>query len=181
TSNGTLTTISTLDPIRDYFAVSEQEYLALREKFSGSGRKRWKLQLILADASTYPHAGDFYFADRQVDQNTRAIQLAALFPNPGNVLRLGQYGKVRAIKRVQSNALLIPQAAVTERQGSYLVDVVTSDNRVDVRKVQVGERTGTMWVIQRGLKAGERVVVQGQQELKPGMEVQTKPFNGNPE
>jgi membrane fusion protein (multidrug efflux system) len=180
TSSGTLTTISTLDPIRDYFAVSEQEYLALREKFSGTGRKRWKLQLILADGSTYPHEGDFYFADRQVDQNTGAIQLAALFPNPGNVLRPGQYGKVRAVTRMQSKALLIPQAAVTERQGSYFVDVVTNDNRVDVRQVQVGERTGTMWVIQRGLKAGERVVVQGQQELKPGMEVQTKSFNGNP-
>jgi membrane fusion protein (multidrug efflux system) len=181
TSSGTLTTISTLDPIRDYFTVSEQEYLALREKFSSSGPKRWKLQLILADGSTYPHEGDFYFADRQVDQNTGAIQLAALFPNPGNVLRPGQYGRVRAVKQVQSNALLIPQAAVTEQQGSYLVDVVTSDNRVDIRQVQVGERTGTMWVIQKGLKAGERVVVQGQQGLKPGMEVQTKPSNGNPE
>src|SRR5215471_13193168 len=180
-SSGTLTTISTLDPIRNYFAVSEQEYLALREKFSGSGRKRWKLQLILANGSTYPHEGDFYFADRQVDQNTGAIQLAALFPNPGNVLRPGQYGKVRAVKQVQSNALLVPQAAVTERQGSYLVYVVAGDNRVDVRQVQVGERTGTMWVIRRGLKAGERVVVQGQQDLKPGMEVQTKPSNENPE
>jgi membrane fusion protein (multidrug efflux system) len=181
TTSGTLTTISTLDPIRDYFTVSEQEYLALREKFSSSGPKRWKLQMILADGSSYPHEGDFYFADRQVDQNTGAIQLAALFPNPGNILRPGQYGRVRAVKQVQSNALLIPQAAVTEQQGSYLVDVVTSDNRVDLRQVQVGERTGTMWVIQKGLKAGERVVVQGQQGLKPGMEVQIKPSNGNPE
>jgi membrane fusion protein, multidrug efflux system len=180
TTSGTLTTISTLDPIRDYFAVSEQEYLALQGKFSGAGRKRWTLNLILADGSTYPHEGDFYFADRQVDQNTGAIQLAALFPNPGNVLRPGQYGKVRAVKQVQSNALLIPQAAVTQQQGSYLVDVVGNDNRVDVRQVQVGERSGTMWVIQRGLKAGERVVVQGQQGLKPGMEVQPKPFGGNP-
>jgi membrane fusion protein (multidrug efflux system) len=176
-SSGTLTTISTLNPIRDYFTVSEQEYLALQEKFSGSGEKRWKVRLILADASTYPHEGDFYFVDRQVDQNTGAIQLAALFPNPGNVLRPGQYGKVRAVKRVQSNALLIPQAAVTDRQGSYLVYVVGSDNRVDVRPVQVGEQTGNMWVIQGGLKAGELVVVQGQQNLKPGMEVQTKPLS----
>jgi membrane fusion protein (multidrug efflux system) len=97
------------------------------------------------------------------------------------VLRPGQYGRVRAEKRVQSNALLIPQAAVTEQQGSYLVYVVGNDNRVDVRHVQVGEQTGTMWVIQQGLKAGERVVVQGQQQLKPGMEVQTKPSNGNSE
>jgi len=179
--SGNLTTISMLDPIRDYFTVSEQEYLALRKKFSGSGAERWKLNLILADGTTYAHDGDFYFADRQVDQNTGAIQLAALFPNPGNVLRPGQYGKVRAVMHVHWNALLIPQAAVTEQQGSYLVDVVGSDNRADVRQVQVGDRTGTMWVIQHGLKAGERVVVQGQQNLKPGMEVQTKPFKTNPE
>ena len=179
--SGNLTTISMLDPIRDYFTVSEQEYLALRKKFSGSAAERWKLNLILADGTTYAHDGDFYFADRQVDQNTGAIQLAALFPNPGNVLRPGQYGKVRAVMHVQWNALLIPQAAVTEQQGSYLVDVVRSDNRAEVRQIQVGERTGTMWVIQHGLKAGERVVVQGQQNLKPGMEVQTKPFKTNPE
>jgi membrane fusion protein (multidrug efflux system) len=180
-SSGNLTTISLLDPIRDYFTVSEQEYLALQKKFSGSGSEHWKLHLILADGTTYAHQGDFYFADRQVDQNTGAIQLAALFPNPGSVLRPGQYGKVRAVMQVQWNALVIPQAAVTEQQGSYLVDVVGSDNRVDVRQVQVGQRTGSMWVIQRGLKAGERVVVQGQQNLKSGMEVQTRPFNTDPE
>ena len=181
-SSGNLTTVSTLDPIRDYFAVSEQEYLALQTKLSSLGSERWKLHLILANGTTYAHQGDFYFADRQVDQNTGAIQLAALFPNPGNVLRPGQYGKVRAVMEVQRNALLIPQAAGNlEQQGSYLVDVVGSDNRLEVRQVQVGERTGTMWVIQRGLKAGERVVIQGQQNLKPGMEVQTKPFKTNPE
>jgi membrane fusion protein (multidrug efflux system) len=180
-SSGNLTTISTLDPIRDYFTVSEQEYLALRNKFSGPGSERWKLQLILANGTTYAHEGDFYFADRQVDQNTGSIQLAALFRNPGNVLRPGQYGKVRAVMQVQWNALLIPQAAVTEQQGSFLVDVVGSDNRVDVRQVQVGQRTGSMWVVQRGLKAGERVVVQGQQNLRTGMEVQTRPFITNPD
>jgi RND family efflux transporter MFP subunit len=180
-SSGNLTTISALDPIRDYFTVGEQEYLALQKKFSGPGAERWKLQLILADGTTYAHEGDFYFADRQVDQNTGAIQLAALFHNPGNILRPGQYGKVRAVMQVQWNALLIPQAAVTEQQGSYLVDVVGSGNRVEVRPVQVGEHVGAMWVIQRGLKAGERVVVLGEQNLKPGMEVQTRPFKTNPE
>src|SRR5258706_4171427 len=98
-SSGTLTTISMLDPIRDYFSVSEQQYLALRKQSSGSNGERWRLQLILADGSTYAHPGEFYFADRQVNQNTGAIQLAALFPNPGNILRPGQYGKVRAIIR----------------------------------------------------------------------------------
>jgi membrane fusion protein (multidrug efflux system) len=181
TSSGPLTTVSTLDPIRDYFTVSEQEYLALQKRFSDSNADHWKLQLILADGTTYPHEGEFYFADRQVNQNTGAIQLAALFPNPGNILRPGQYGKVRAVTRMQSNALLIPQAAVTEQQGSYLVAVVGQDGRVAMRPVQVGERTGTMWVIQEGLKPGDRVVVEGQQNLRPGMPVQIKPFKSNVE
>jgi multidrug efflux pump subunit AcrA (membrane-fusion protein) len=158
TSSSPLTTISTLDPIRDYFTVSEQQYLALQKRFSDSEKDHWKLQLILADGTTYQQEGQFYFADRQVNPNTGAIQLAALFPNPGNVLRPGQYGKVRAIVRVQQNALLIPQAAVNEQQGSYLVAVVDKDNRVSMRTVQVG-----------------------QQNLRPGMTVQTKPFKSNVE
>ena len=181
TNSGVLTTVSTLDPIKDYFSVSEQEYLSLRKQFSGSNAEHWKLQLILADGTTFSHPGEFYFADRQVDQNTGAIQLAARFANPGNVLRPGQYGKVRAIMRVQRNALLIPQAAVNEQQGSHVVYVVGSDGKVAVRAVQVGERTGTMWLIQDGLKTDERVIVEGQQNLKPGMPVQTRPFKGNTE
>jgi membrane fusion protein, multidrug efflux system len=175
-SSGTLTTVSTLDPIRDYFTVSEQDYLQLKKQFSGSDKQRWKLQLILADGSTYPHEGVFYFAGRAVDPNTGAIQLAALFPNPGNVLRPGQYGKVRAVVRTQKSALLIPQAAVTDLQGSYQVDVVGADDKIAVRSVKVGDRIGTMWIIQDGLKAGERVVAQAQQTLHPGTTVQTKPF-----
>jgi RND family efflux transporter MFP subunit len=178
-NSGVLTTVSTLDPIRDYFTVSEQEYLALRKQLLGRTADRWKLQLILADGSTYPHQGEFYFADRQVNQNTGAIQLAALFANPDNVLRPGQYGKVRGMMRVQRNALLIPQAAVNEQQGSYVVDVVGNDGKVAVRTVQVGDRTGTMWVIQDGLTAGERVIVEGQEKLKPGMPVQTKAFKAD--
>ena len=181
TSSGVLTIVSTVDPIRDYFSVSEQEYLALQKQFSGSTKDRWKVQLILADGSTYSHEGEFYFADRQVNQNTGAIELAALFPNPGNVLRPGQYGKVRAVVHTQQNALLIPQAAVTEQQGSYQVAVVGQDGRVAMSPVQVGERTGTMWVIREGLKPGDRVVVEGQQNLLPGTKVQTKPFKSNVE
>ena len=116
-----------------------------------------------------------------MNPNTGAIQLAALFPNSGNVLRPGQYGKVRAIVRVQQNALLIPQAAVNEQQGSYLVAVVDKDNRVSMRPVQAGQRTDTMWVIDGGLKPGDRVVVEGQQNLKPGVTVQTKPFKSDVE
>jgi membrane fusion protein (multidrug efflux system) len=181
TSSGPLTTVSTLDPIRDYFTVSEQQYLALQKRFSDSEKDHWKLQLILADGTTYPQEGQFYFADRQVNPNTGAIQIAALFPNPGNVLRPGQYGKIRAIVRVQQNALLIPQAAVNEQQGSYLVAVVDKDNRVSMRPVQVGQRTDTMWVIDGGLKPGDRVIVEGQQNLRPGMTVQTKPFKSDVE
>jgi membrane fusion protein (multidrug efflux system) len=181
TSSGPLTTVSTLDPIRDYFAVSEQEYLALQKRFSNPDKDHWKLQLILADGTTYPQEGEFYFADRQVNPNTGAIELAALFPNPGNLLRPGQYGKVRAMIREQQNATLIPQAAVNEQQGSYLVAVVDKDNRVSMRPVQVGQRTDTMWVIQSGLNPGERVAVEGQQNLRPGMTVQTKPFKSDVE
>jgi RND family efflux transporter MFP subunit len=175
-NSGTLTTVSTLDPIRDYFTVSEQDYLQLKQQFSGSDRQRWKLQLILADGTTYPHEGAFYFAGRAIDQNTGAIQLAALFPNPGNVLRPGQYGKVRAVVRTRKGALLIPQVAVTDLQGSYQVDVVGGDDKIAIRPVKVGERIGTMWIVQDGLKPGERVVAQGQQTLRPGTTVQPKPF-----
>ncbi|HEY2467741.1 MAG TPA: efflux RND transporter periplasmic adaptor subunit [Terracidiphilus sp.] len=181
TSSGLLTTVSTVDPIRDYFAVSEQEYLALQKRFSSSDKDHWKLQLILSDGSTYSHEGEFYFADRQVNQDTGTIQLAALFPNPGNVLRPGQYGKVRAVVRTEQNALMIPQAAVTEQQGSYVVAVVEKNGRVAMNSVHVGERIGTMWVIQEGLKPGDRVIVEGQLNLRPGMQVQTKLFKSDVE
>src|SRR6267142_2104753 len=175
-SSGTLTTVSALDPIRDYFTVSEQDYLQLKKQFSVSDKQRWKLQLILADGSIYPREGVFYFAGRAVDQNTGAIQLAALFPNPGNLLRPGQYGKVRAVVRTQKGALLVPQAAVSDLQGSYQVDVVGGDDKISIRSVKVGDRVGTMWIIQDGLKPGERVVAQGQQTLRPGTTVKAKKF-----
>jgi RND family efflux transporter MFP subunit len=175
-SSGVLTTVSTLDPIRDYFTVSEQDYLQLRKRLSSSEKDRWKLQLILADGSAYAREGAFYFAGRAVDQNTGSIQLAALFPNPGNALRPGQYGKVRAEVRMQKDALLVPQPAVTELQGSYQVDVVGQDDKVAVRPIRVGERIGTDWIVLDGLKPGERVVVEGQQSLRPGTLVQPHPF-----
>jgi membrane fusion protein (multidrug efflux system) len=179
TSGTAVTTVSTLDPVRDYFTVSEQDYLQLQKQFSSSDKQRWKLQLILADGTTYPPEGTFYFAGRAVDQNTGAIQLAALFPNPGNVLRPGQYGKVRAVVRIEKGALLVPQPAITELQGSYQADVVGPDGKIAIRTVKVGDRIGTMWIIQEGLKPGERVVAEGQQALRPGMIVQPKPFVTN--
>jgi RND family efflux transporter MFP subunit len=175
-SSTPVTTVSTLDPIRDYFTVSEQDYIELQKQFASSDRQRWKLQLILADGTIYPHEGAFYFASRAVDQNTGAIQLAALFPNPGNVLRPGQYGKVRAVVRIEKGALLVPQPAVAELQGNYQVDVVGEDGKIAIRPVKVGDRIGTMWIIQDGLKPGERVVAEGQQTLLPGMIVRPKPF-----
>ena len=178
-NSGPVTTVSTLDPIKDYFTISEQEYLGLGNALASPGGQRLKLQLVLADGTVYPHEGTFYFADRAVDQSTGAIRLAGLFPNPGNVLRPGQYGKVRAVVRTQKDALLVPQPAVVEQQGSYLVDVIGTDDRVAIRPVKVGAQVGTMWVIQEGLRAGERVVVAGQQNLAPGVAVRTKPFSGS--
>ena len=151
-TSGPVTTVSTLDPIKDYFTVGEQEYLELQKRISRPNGQQLKLQLILADGTVYPHEGTFYFADRAVDQNTGAIRLAGLFPNPGNVLRPGQYGKVRAVVRIQSGALLVPQPAVTEVQGSYQVDVVGEDDKVAVRPVKVGMQIGTMWIVQNGLQ-----------------------------
>lgn len=181
TTSGPLTTVSTVNPIRDYFSVSGQDYLDLAKRFSGSNPERWKLQLILADGTTCPHEGHFYFADRAVNPNTGSIELAGLFPNPGNVLRPGQYGKVRAVIQMQKNALLVPQPAVTQLQGSYEVDVVGRDNRVSIRTVKVGQQVGAQWVVLEGLKPEERVVVEGQQNLRPGMTVDPLPFKHSEE
>jgi RND family efflux transporter MFP subunit len=171
-----VTTVSTLDPIKANFTVSEQEYLSLAR---ADALHHLQLQLVLADGTVHPHAGRFSFADRQVDPGTGAIQLTALFPNLGNILRPGQYAKVRAVIGQDLGALVIPQPAVTELQGSYEVAVVGQYDRVAIRPVKAGERVGTMWVIQDGLKRGERVVVEGQQNLRPGMQVQPKPFRAN--
>ncbi len=174
-SSGPITTVSTLDPIKAIFTVGEQEYLSLT---SGGGNDLTKLQLelILADGSTYPQKGKFFFADRQVNQNTGSIQLTGLFPNPGNRLRPGQYGKVRAAVGTSQSALLIPQRAVTELQGGYQVAVVDSANKVGIRTVKLGDRIGSMWIVAEGLKAGERVVAEGIQQARPGTQVSPKPF-----
>lgn len=185
--SGPLTTVSTLDPIKVYYTVSEQEYLEAAAHYNytlGPSGKRGReaemrpapLQMILSDGTTYPRGGKFYFADRQVDPNTGAIQIAGLFPNPGNVLRPGQYGKIRAVVRIQKDALLVPQRAVTEMQGSYQVDVVGDDRKITVRPVKVGDRVGTMWVVLDGLHPGQLVVAEGQQFLRPGALVRPKPF-----
>lgn len=180
-SSGPVTSVSTVDPIKVYFTVSEQEYLAWRKRFPTDATreaadKNLHLELILADGSIYPHEGTFYFADRQVDPNTGAIRLAGLFPNPGNILRPGGYGRIRTATRTQQGALLVPQRAVSELQGGYQVAVVDGENKVSIQTVQVGDRVGSEWIIADGLKPGERVVAEGVQKVRPGMQVNPKPF-----
>jgi membrane fusion protein (multidrug efflux system) len=176
---GELTTVSTVNPIKVYFPISEQEYMALAREGNKSGAKpeaaRQKLDLILADGSVYPYKGEFSFAERQVDVKTGTIRLATLFPNPGNVLRPGQFGRVRAIMDVKKGAIMIPQRAVMELQGSYQIAVVNPDNKVNIRPVKTGERVDNLWVITSGLQPGERVIVEGIQKVKDGILVSPKP------
>jgi membrane fusion protein (multidrug efflux system) len=183
-----LTTVSQLEPIKAYFTVSEQEYLAFVKRNPTAAdrearEKQLDLDLILSDGSTYPRAGKFFAADRQVDIQTGSIRLAGLFPNSGNVLRPGQFGRVRFISYIRKGALLVPQKAVVELQGSYQVAVVGSGNKVTLRTVTVGERTGAMWIIDDGLKPQERVVVEGVQKVRENMPVNptlvTTPAQGN--
>jgi RND family efflux transporter MFP subunit len=181
-SSGPVTSVSTVDPIKVYFTVSEPQYLGWRKRFpTESSRleadKNLRLELILADGSLYPHTGTFYFADRQVDVGTGAIRIAGLFPNPGNILRPGGYGKVRAVIRLQKDALVVPQRAVSELQGGYQVAVVGPDNKVSIRTVTLGDRTGSDWVISDGLKPGEKVIAEGIQKARPGAQVNPKPFS----
>lgn len=180
-SSGPVTTVSTVDPIKVFFTVSEREYLNFHKRYPTqntleAARKNLHLQLVLADGTTYSQEGEFYFTDRQVDPTTGAIRIAALFPNPGNILRPGGYARVRAEVRVQNDALLVPQRAVSELQGSYQVAVVDGDNKVSIRPVQVGNTIGNDWVITEGLKSGERVVAEGVQKVRSGMKVNPKPF-----
>ena len=181
--SGTVTSISTVDPIKVYFTVSEPQYLAWRKRFPTetsreAADKALRLQLILADGSTYPHEGTFYFADRQVNEGTGAIRIAGLFPNPDNILRPGGYGKVRAVIRMQPDAMLVPQRAVSELQGAYQVAVVGADNKISIRTVMLGDAFGSERIVTEGLKAGERVVAEGIQKVRPGMQVNPRSFNG---
>jgi membrane fusion protein (multidrug efflux system) len=180
-SSGPVTSVSTVDPIKVYFTVSESEYLDWNKRFPTettreAAGKSLRLELILADGSTYPRDGTFYFADRQVNQSTGAIRIAALFPNPGNILRPGGYGRVRTAVRVQKDALLVPQRAVSELQGGYQVAVVDGENKVSIRTVKVGDRVGTQWIVADGLKPGDRVVAEGVQKVRPGSQVNPKPY-----
>src|SRR5467141_636275 len=181
TSSSAVTTVSTVDPIKVFFTVSEQEYLAFNrlyptEATRQSQEEHMPFELILADGTTYAKKGKFSFADRAVNQNTGAIRIAGLFDNPGNILRPGQYARIRAATTIREGALLVPQRAVSELQGNYQVAVVDSDNKVSIVTVKVAERTGSMWIIENGLKPGERVVAEGVQKVRPGAQVNPKPY-----
>jgi len=176
-----LTTVSQVEPIKAYFAISEQEYLKFSARIStfAEGRRRpggqKTLELILSDGSIYPSKGWVVLADRQVDVKTGTIRLAGAFDNPGLVLRPGMFGRVRAVTGVDKSALLVPQRAVVETQGSYSVVVIGPDNKASIRPVKTGERVGSMWVITEGLKPGEQVITEGLQKAKEGETVRPKP------
>lgn len=172
-SSGVLTTVSQVDPIRVYFSISEQEYLAFARQ--GPDRvRRLKLTLVLADGSVYPRAGRFLAADRAVDPNTGTLRIAALVPNPDDLLRPGQFARVRAVESVLHGALEVPQQAVMEIQGSYQLATVTSAGLGRVVPVTMGPRVGDRWVVSAGLHPGDRVVVVGMQDVKDGAPVRAR-------
>jgi len=177
-----LTSVSRLDPIKAYVAISEREYLRFVGGLDGQAEARpfpngdTPLELLLGDGTVYPHPGRFVLADRQVDTATGTIRIAAAFPNPSNILRPGQFGRVRATIGLKQGALLVPQRAVTELQGSYQIAIVGKDNKVAIRPVKVGARVGMMWVIEDGLAADEKVVAEGVQKVRDGALVTPVPF-----
>jgi len=185
-SSGPVTTVSTVDPIKVNFTASEQEYLDFHRRYSTpatleAARRGLRLELILADGTIYPRIGNYYFADREISPGTGAIRVAGLFPNPDNLLRPGQYGRVRTSIRTKEAALLIPQRAVTEMQGTYQVAVVNGDNKISIRNVKPSDRVGNLWIIDEGLKPGERVVAEGVQKVRAGMTVNPKPYAASAE
>jgi membrane fusion protein (multidrug efflux system) len=181
-SGPVLTTVSTINPIRVYFQASEQSYLKFWWHLAASPNTHHDLplDLILSDGSAYEHEGKFFYADRQVNPTTGTLQIAGLFPNPDFTLRPGLYGLVRGQIEVKTNAILVPQRAVSEAQGSYHVAVVGSDNKAHVQAVKVANQIGADWVIEEGLKAGDRAVVEGTLKAKEGTVVNPKPYAAQP-
>ena len=179
-----MTTVSQLDPIQVNVPISEQQYMKfarqIEQASAGQQPKEVRpLELILADGSVFPHPGKVALANRQVDVRTGTITIVSYFPNPGNLLRPGQFAKVRAVIDMSKGALLVPQRAVLEQQGQYLVAAVGADNKVDIHPVKVGERIGTDWIVTEGLKPGERVVAEGLQKVRAGITVNPKPLTAS--
>lgn len=170
-----LTTVSQVDPIKAWVSISEQEYLRFAAAMEQGGQplpgQDGGAELILGDGSVHPHKGTFVLADRQVDPTTGTIRILASFPNPTRLLRPGGFGRVRAVTRLVRGALLIPQRAVSELQGTYQVAVVGADNKASIRPVQLGARVGSMWIVEKGLSAGETIVAEGVQKVRDGAPV----------
>ena len=174
-----LTTVSKVDPILVYFGISEQDYIATVKKYAGEdGFIEHGLavehQLVLADGTVYPQPGTFYAMDRQVDLTTGTLRVELIFPNPGNVLRPGQFARVRAVEQ-RKGALLVPQRALRELQGLRQAAVVLADDTIEIRPVRTSVQTGTYWVVEEGLAAGERVVSEGTEKVRQGMKVNPVP------
>ena len=172
-TNTPLTTVSQLDPIYVQIALSEQEYLrwSRRGSLGGATERLRDLGIVLADGTTYPHRGTAEILDRDVGRTTGTINLRGVFPNPGELLRPGQFVKVRAVIDLRKDALLVPQRAVQDLQGIHQVAVIGADETVDVRKVQLGQRVGSLWIVEQGVKPGERVVVEGLDKVRAGAKV----------
>ena len=178
-----LTTISVVDPIRAYFYISEQDYLSVvkwRKENPDAASTPIPVHLVLADGSLYDQTGTIYTLDRSVDNQTGTIRLAATFPNPGNALRPGQFVRVRITTRISKGAVVVPQRAVSQLQTSYELGVVGPDNKAEIRVVEVGQQFDSSWVIESGLKPGERVIVEGFQKIKDGQVVKPEAWNPNP-
>jgi membrane fusion protein (multidrug efflux system) len=164
-----LTTVSQIDPIFVQFPISEQEYIGLRDAFlSQAARQEAELELILSDGTVYDQKGKIDIIAREVEASTGTIRIRGIFPNPGNVLRPGQYSRIRAATRIDKDALLVPQRAVKELQGEYELAVINADNRVEFRRVKATNRVGSYWVIDQGLSPTDRVVIEGLQKIKMG-------------
>ncbi len=170
-----MTTISNVNPVYVDFSIAEQDYMRFSREKSGQAAGR-SLQLLLGDGTLFPQRGRALLVNREVDSRTGTIQVRAEFANPGNVLRPGQYARIRAVTDVRKGALLIPQQSVSELQGIYQVGVVGSDNKVTIKTVTLGPQSGDMWVVESGLQAGENVIVDGLQRVKTGMTVAPAQF-----
>jgi membrane fusion protein (multidrug efflux system) len=178
-SSGTLATVSQVNPIKATVNLGEQGLTEFLTKHSDSDeRERYlsklEFQLLLTDGTLFPQKGSFYAQDRNLDEKTGSIKMEITFPNPGNLLRPGQFGKVRTTVETKKAALVIPQAAVNELQGNQVVMVVDQTNKAGMRPVKMGERFGALWEVVEGLKAGDKVIVQGMQKTPPGVPVVVK-------
>ncbi|HTB96839.1 MAG TPA: efflux RND transporter periplasmic adaptor subunit [Terracidiphilus sp.] len=172
-----LTSVSQLDPIKVYFSISDSEYLSLvqQARIAGGGliqgASKIPLTLTLSNGEVYPHKGTIAFVDRQLNAQTGAIRIAASFPNPGNILRPGQFGRVKAETEIRHNAVLVPQIAITEFQGLEQVYTVAQNGTVHVNNVTLGPQYGNSWVVESGLAPGSKVIVGSLQKLREGVPV----------